>query len=127
MPKLIPIQYAKILYHLTAECDEQDIDAAVDRFMLYLRENQALSKLDYILDAFQKYAKEKQGIVSLRITSARELRPAFIENVTRRVSDTAETEVAVDSSLIGGLVIQHGNSIIDASVKHQMDKLRQAL
>ncbi|PIR74384.1 MAG: ATP synthase F1 subunit delta [Candidatus Magasanikbacteria bacterium CG10_big_fil_rev_8_21_14_0_10_47_10] len=127
MPKLIPIQYAKILYHLTAECDDRNIDAAVDRFMRYLRENQALSKLDYILDAFVTYAKERQGIVSLRITSARELRPAFIEQMARRVSDKAETEVAVDPLLIGGLVIQHGNSIIDASVKHQLDKLRRAL
>ena len=47
--------------------------------------------------------------------------------VVRRLKplDPVELTSKVDPSILGGIVLRVGNSILDASIKHRLDQLRK--
>jgi len=63
------------------------------------------------------------------VTSAVELDPSVVENIgaeiERKTGKTIELRSEVDDSIIGGLVLQVGNRVLDASVRSRLDKLRR--
>jgi F-type H+-transporting ATPase subunit delta len=65
------------------------------------------------------------------VTSATPLSPADLERVRRslerRTKKTVMLEAQVDPSLIGGLVAQVGDLVLDGSVRTQLSTLRDKL
>jgi F-type H+-transporting ATPase subunit delta len=57
---------------------------------------------------------------------AREL-PVIIRQLVERSAAEANKEVVVDPSVLGGLVAQVGDTVIDGSVRNRLDQLKQAL
>ncbi len=63
------------------------------------------------------------------MTSAVELDPAIVsrigEEIERQTGQEVELESRVDDSILGGLVLQVGNMVLDASVRNRFEKLRK--
>jgi F0F1-type ATP synthase delta subunit len=63
------------------------------------------------------------------VTSAVALDPSVVEQVgieiERKTGQTIELESRVDESIIGGLVLQVGNMVMDASIHNRLEKLRK--
>ena len=127
MAKLLPIQYAKILYALTRDAKKNELDGIMDVFIKRVSDDQMLSKIDYIISAFETYAKEQEGIVSLDITTAHDVSDSIMKKITTAFGKDVEVATAVDDSLIGGVVVRHGNTILDASLQTQLTKLKRTL
>ncbi|EKE07706.1 MAG: F0F1 ATP synthase subunit delta [uncultured bacterium] len=127
MKKLLPIQYAKILYSLTKDIDKSDLDKAVSEFFQFLKKERILLKTDSILKAFVKYSKEQEGIRFLKIKSAKKLSDAQMKEIVTSFGKNVEVESFVDESLIGGVVVQEGNTVLDGSIKTQLKKLEHKL
>ena len=127
MAKLLPKQYAKILYELTDGKSGTELEASVEEFVRFLIEQRALSKKEYLMKAFKEYAKLQQGIQKIVITSARELSGTMITEISALFGKKVEVETAIDTSLIGGVVVRSGDSIMDASVKSQLEQLQRQL
>lgn len=127
MAKMLPTQYAKVLYELTEGKKGSDLEKAVEQFVKFLIDERALSKKEYLMKAFKEYAKLQQGIQKIVITSARELSDTMIEEIAGLFGKKVEVETKIDASLIGGVVVRSGDSIIDASVKSQLEQLQRSL
>jgi len=127
MANLLPKQYAKILYKLTEGKSGKEMEKAVEEFVKYLIEERALSKKEYLMKAFKEYAKLQQGIQKIVITSARELSQKMIEEIAGLFGKKVEVETNIDKSLIGGVVVRTGDTILDASVKSQLEQLQKEL
>jgi len=127
MSKLLPKQYAKILYELTDGKSGTELEASVEEFVRFLIEQRALSKKEYLMQAFTEYAKLQQGIQKIVITSARELSETMITEIAALFGKKVEVETAIDISLIGGVIVRSGDSIMDASVKSQLEQLQRQL
>lgn len=125
--RLLPRQYGKILYELTKDAKGKELDEITREFMLFLKKEQMMSKINYILDEFTEYAKDQSGIARLKITSARQLSKTELEKITKQFGDKVETELSVDESLLGGVVIKQKNKILDASVRTQLQRLKNHL
>lgn len=125
--KLSPQNCGKILYELTSSAPAKEMDKIVKQFILFLRQEQMLSKIKYIIDEFVNYAKEQKGIVKLDITSARDLSKHELEKICKHFGQKVETEVKVDETLLGGVVIKDKNRILDASLKTQLQKFKRQL
>lgn len=127
MAKLLPKQYAKILYELTEGKKGSELEKSVEEFVAFLIEQRALSKKEYMMKAFKEYAKLQQGIKKIIITSARELSDKMISEISSLFGKKVEVETSIDTSLIGGVVVRSGNSILDVSVKTQLEQLQRQL
>jgi len=49
------------------------------------------------------------------------------ELIAQQTGQTVELESRVDDGIIGGIVLQVGNMVLDASVKHRLEKLRKSV
>ena len=65
----------------------------------------------------------------MRLTSAVELDPEIVRTVEteieRQTGQRIELQSEVDEAIIGGLVLQVGNMVLDASVHNRLERLRK--
>jgi F-type H+-transporting ATPase subunit delta len=105
--------------------------AAVRAVLDLLLERDRLVLLPGIAAAFGELADRRDGIVKARITTPVELDAAHRDGVVRRLEQTTGKRIrptfAVDPALLGGITIQLGDRLIDASVRAQLDALRSQL
>ena len=74
---------------------------------------------------------EKQNSIRVTATSSVELSPAQIHDITQRVvkayGKNPEFETVVDPSIIGGLRLRVGNTVIDGSLTTRLGQLKKNL
>lgn len=129
MPKLLPIQLGKVLYKLTADVDKKDLDKAVESFLQFVKEQHMTAKLPYIIQSFESYAKRMSGNEDIEITSAQPLSKGMIDQIVKQMGAGKDVAVttAEDSSIIGGVVVKKGNTVFDASIKAQLNKMKLSI
>lgn len=125
--KLSPQSYGKVLYELTKDAKGKELDNIAEQFVLFLAREQALSKINYIIKEFVAYTKEQTGVKQLKITSARSLPQKEVEQIAKHFGKKVEVEISTDKSLIGGIKIKSKNTILDASIKTQLSRLKKEL
>jgi F-type H+-transporting ATPase subunit delta len=76
----------------------------------------------------EMWAKEKRQL-EVRLTSAVELPPDVVKEVGKQIEDQTgqmiELESDVDDNILGGIVLQVGNMVLDASVRNKLERLRK--
>ncbi len=87
-----------------------------------------LSVFDYVISAI----KEEKGIGIAYITSAVELNDEQKEKIEQKLLETTKYQeiegiYQVDKDLIGGLVIRIADTVVDSSLKTQIEKLSKSL
>ena len=67
----------------------------------------------------------------MTVTSAVELDPAVVEQVgaeiERQTGQKVELASRVDDGILGGIVLQVGNMVLDASIRSRLEKLRKSV
>lgn len=126
-PQALFIEKKKVLDKIIQE----GISPIVANFLyLILDKNRELFYADIIRD-FKKYVDEAKNIVNAEVCSARELSTEEIQALEGRLSRTTgknvRVEVQIDSSLIGGMLIKVGDTLIDGTVKKKLSLLKQGL
>jgi F-type H+-transporting ATPase subunit delta len=90
-----------------------------------------LQLLDEIIDAYRRLLDDRLGIVRAVVTAARPLNSSeqneLATKLTERTGKKIRMEVAVDPSLIGGVVAQVGSTIYDGSVRTQLQAFKSRL
>lgn len=124
-------QYAKALMDAIHETDPKDQDKVLDNFARVLAENNDLRLYDQIAEEFHKLDLAKQGIKQVEVKSAhplsRENEKAIVDELNKLVKGKIELKKQVDERLIGGVLIQMEDQVIDASVKNQLEQLKNNL
>jgi F-type H+-transporting ATPase subunit delta len=76
------------------------------------------------------WAKENKRL-GVTVTSAVELDPEIAKRIgaeiEQQTGNKVELESRVDDGIIGGLVVQVGNMVLDASVRNRLEKLRKSI
>lgn len=100
-------------------------------FLGVLNNNRRLRLLGQIVSAYDDLLEAQIGNVEVDVTTAQRLSPEELEQVRGRVSETIKKNAIIhqyiDETIIGGLVIRIGDKVIDASVKQQLQSMRQQL
>ena len=117
---MTPRNYAIILYELISELKEENLDKTVRVFVGMLKKNNDLILGGKIIREFEDYQKEKIGIKKIYITSGKELSEGF----KKELALLGEVKGKVDSSLIGGVKIMIGDTLIDGSISTRLEKLK---
>ena len=90
-----------------------------------------IEQLPRVAAEFGRLDDQRQGIVHASATSALPLTDTEIRALTARLEQMTGGTVAlrteVDESLLGGLIVQVGSRLIDASVRGRLERLRNQL
>lgn len=96
-----------------------------------LVENNRLGIVADIVAAFETLKDEHEGVLEAELTAAVEHAEAQVKSLIKQLETKfgkkIEAEVKVDSELIGGIKIVVGDTVIDASVRGQLQSLEYAL
>jgi F-type H+-transporting ATPase subunit delta len=92
-----------------------------------LADARRLAILPEINNLFEQLKAEAEGVIEVTVTSAYELaadqQAVISEAMAKRLGRKVEITSDIDDSLIGGVVIRAGDSVIDASVKGRLKAL----
>src|SRR3954447_15485683 len=76
------------------------------------------------------WAKENKRL-GVTVTSAVELDPEIAKRIgseiEQQTGNEVELESRVDPDILGGLVVQVGNMVLDTSIKNRLEKLRKSV
>jgi F-type H+-transporting ATPase subunit delta len=86
----------------------------------------ALFRIRRTLDALWR---EENRLLPVSVTSAVALDEATVQQIGERIAQQTGRRVdltsRVEPDILGGIVVRVGNSVLDASVRHRLDKLRR--
>ena len=89
------------------------------------------SYLKDILNEFMNQYRQYKSISIVKVTSAEPLSEGNITKIKEKLlasqvtADNIEIETVVDPSILGGIIIQVGDKLYDASVAHKLQSLRK--
>ena len=96
-----------------------------------MAENSRLKLLPDVLEQFEVARAKAENKIEAEVISAFELTAEQISELVNTLKNKLGSDVTVttsiDASLIGGVVIKAGDTIIDASMKSQLDSLALSL
>ena len=104
-------------------------DPVVENFLALLIENHRMPALFRVRREFDQMWREVNKLLPVQITSAVELDRAVTQQIGdeigRQTGRTVELTSTVDPDVLGGLVVRVGNSILDASIRTRLERLRK--
>jgi F-type H+-transporting ATPase subunit delta len=125
-PQLDPAAKRAALADLLTDSDE-----LLRNFLLLLAEKGRAAELDEIAAEFDELVARDQGRLKVQLTTARELSDADAASILKQIEQASgravEATRRVDPALVGGIVLQAGSMLVDASVRGRLSRLRQAL
>ena len=104
-------------------------NAELVNFLELLAEKHRMPALFRIRKRFDElWAKENERL-EVTVTSAVPLDDSVVKSIgdeiEKKTGKTIDLNSEVDDAIIGGLVLQVGNRVLDASIRNRLDKLRR--
>ncbi len=127
--RLSASQYAQALYDALNESDSKSHDLIMDRFVKILAQNGDLNLQQKIEEEYLRIERKSRGIKEAEVTVARdiEINSSLIHNLNEIMGNKVEIKKRVDEGIVGGIVVRVEDTLIDASIKMQLNKLNQNL
>ena len=102
-------------------------DQLLKNFLSFLIQKRRFFFVERILKSFIEICSEKRGELKAEIKSAKELTQEEINKITEELSNNFKSKIKLnynyDKSLIGGLVVQVGSTMIDTSIKKKLQQI----
>jgi F-type H+-transporting ATPase subunit delta len=106
-------------------------DAELLNFLELLIEKQRMPEIFRIRRQLDELWKQENRRIDVTVTSAVTLEPAVVEKVgeeiERQTGQKVELSSRVDAEILGGIVLQVGNKVLDASIRSRLEKLRKSV
>lgn len=129
---LNPMQKMEVRLELLEKvCEAAGITETVKRFMEILVEKRGIRLLYEIDAAYSKMQDELLGRLRVEVQAPAPITDAILNSIKDKIAAETKKEAVVSFSarpeLIGGMVIRIGNTILDGSVKTQLEKAKEKL
>jgi F-type H+-transporting ATPase subunit delta len=106
-------------------------DETVMNFLGLLVEKHRMPALFRIRQQFDKLWQQENQILPVQVTSAIELDKDTVKNIGKQIGERTgrkvELSADVDPDILGGLVLQVGNNVLDASIRNRLENLRKSV
>jgi ATP synthase F1 delta subunit len=100
-------------------------------FLELLIEKGRMPEIFRIRRQFEELWKHENRRIDVTVTSAVELDPAVVskigEEIQRQTGQEVDLASRVDEDILGGVVLQVGNMVLDASIRSRLEKLRKSV
>ena len=116
---------------IAAIAGKMGLGALMSNTLALMAAKRRLFVLPELLTALADLIAAEKGEVTAEVTASRALTAAqskkLAETLKARVGKTVKLKTTVDESLIGGLVVKLGSTMIDTSVKAKLAALQNAM
>lgn len=116
---------------LDAIIQKLGLSVTAANFLRVLLVNYRISLLEEVLQAFQKAANERLGIVEVQVLYAQDLTPGEQGALRKKFAELTGKKVEMkfrrEEELLGGIQARVGSTIYDGSAQGYLDRLRGQL
>lgn len=106
-------------------------DESLKNLINLLATNKRLALLPEIEQLYQVHRAEQEKTLSVEVISFSEVSPEqqqkLTDSLSKRLQRKVSLEIRIDTSLLGGAIIQAGDLVIDGSVRGKLNKLKTNL
>jgi F-type H+-transporting ATPase subunit delta len=124
-----PIIKPNVKFNILDEIFKSRVTQETIDFFHFLVEKKRESLLDTILKLFLEIRDEKLGIVNVEVRTFIPFTNSQIELLKNKLENYLSKKVRfkfkIDESIIGGFVARIGDTLFDASIKHQLELLKK--
>lgn len=100
-------------------------------FLELLVDKHRMPEIFRIRREFDELWKHENRRLDVTVTSAVELDPSVVEKigqeVERQTGEKVDLSSKVDDQILGGIVLQVGNMVLDASIRSRLEKLKKSV
>ena len=93
--------------------------------------NDRIGEVGEVIAAWRVEMRERQGVRSVEIATARELseqdRAELVAGVGKLAGARIDATFKLDKEILGGTVVRIGSTVYDGSVRGRLDRLKEAL
>ena len=108
-----------------------NIDGLLKNFMLFLVKKRRFFYLEKILVDFLEICSRARGEIKAELFSAKELNETDISKIKEELSQNFGAKIKLnykyDPSLIGGLVLKVGSTMVDNSIKNKLQQIQKQM
>jgi F-type H+-transporting ATPase subunit delta len=109
----------------------EDAHPVVANFLQVLIDRHRIGDLEEIVEAFRDRVARAQHRLEVEAVTAvplpDDLRERIVKRLKEKTGSTVDLTESVDPDIVGGLVLNVGGKVVDGSVRHRIDELREAL
>jgi F-type H+-transporting ATPase subunit delta len=106
-----------------------DADPVVLNFLKLLISKHRMPVIFRVRARFDRMWEDENRLLPVEITSAVELDETIVrqlgDRITEQTGRKVELSSRVEPDILGGIVVQVGNSVLDASIRNRLDQLRR--
>ena len=106
-------------------------DETVTNFLELLVEKHRMPVIFRIRAELDQLWEEENKRLPVQVTSAVELSEETVKQIGDKIAEQTDRKVDlsshVDPDILGGIVVQVGNSVLDASVRNRLEQLRRTV
>ena len=106
-------------------------DQLLKNFLSFLIQKRRFFFVERILKSFIEICSEKRGELKAELRSAKQLSNEEIKQLTEELTKNFSSKIRLnykhDESLIGGLVVQVGSTMVDTSIKSKLQQIENRM
>ena len=107
------------------------INELLTKFLNFLASKRRFLYVETILKNFIETCSKKRGELKAELTSAKELTETEIMNIKEELTKNFGLKIKLnyknDQSLIGGLIVQVGSTMVDTSIKSKLQQIENKM
>jgi len=111
--------------------NENKFENLLKNFLSFLITKRRFFYLEQILKSFIETCSKKRGELKAELKSAKELSSDEITKITDELTKNFSSKIKLnykhDQSLIGGLVVQVGSTMVDTSIKNKLQQIENRM
>ena len=111
--------------------ENNKFESLFKNFLSFLIQKRRFFFIERILKSFIEICSKKRGELKAELKSAKELSNEEITKITEELTKNFSSKIKLnykhDESLIGGLVVQVGSTMVDTSIKNKLQQIENRM
>ncbi len=111
--------------------ENYNFETLLKNFLSFLIKKRRFFFIERILKSFIEICSRKRGELKAELKSAKELSNEEIIKITEELTNNFSSKIKLnykhDESLIGGLVIQVGSTMVDTTIKNKLQQIENKM
>jgi F-type H+-transporting ATPase subunit delta len=111
--------------------NKNKFESLLKNFLSFLIIKRRFFYIEQILKSFVEICSQKRGELKAELKSAKELSSNEISKITDELTKNFSSKIKLnykhDESLIGGLIVQVGSTMVDTSIKNKLQQIENRM
>jgi len=111
--------------------ENNKFESLFKNFLSFLIQKRRFFFIERILKSFIEICSRKRGELKAELKSAKELSNEEIAKITEELTKNFSSKIKLnykhDESLIGGLIVQVGSTMVDTSIKNKLQQIENRM